>query len=204
MVDLKCSVVNDSKCWYCENLCNSCLEEVSHSITETTSINEKIVELKFCDRQCSEFYKNIDPKQRIYVFLPHKSSQGNSKDIFSNKEELHKFGTRCAPIFLNHEELLHAYCLSIIDTKLSIEELCFCQGDIAGQNICYAVYSKRGLVEQPISLEFIVSHKYEATELLHYYRCNGEASAAFDGIKSSSSFHELFSVVKATLSHNVA
>lgn len=204
MVDLQCSVVNDSQCWYCEDLCSSCLNRVSHTVKEVTSINEKSIELKFCTESCAKLYKalganNEDLGPQVHVLTP---AGGNvSEKSLSRQEIVDYCGVRCCPISLTHDELLHLYsttCTSSQLSALSIEELSICRDSNAGQDCLYATYCKRGLLEQPLSLEFFVSGTFEPSQLFPYY--DEAASEMFEELKASITVQNMLAIAKNSIS----
>ena len=195
MIDLKCSLVNDSQCWYCDDFCGSCLKRVSHTINEVVSISEKAIKIKLCNDNCCKQIKkagNYGSSQNVhYVLTPDGEvhSNRNDKCILSQQEVLEFCGLRCAPMLPDHDEIVHLYSVTFISNQVctfSVEEILVCHGNIAGQVCDYAVYNKRGLSEQPLSLEFFVSQNFEPIQLLPYYDCNDKATnEAFEGLKTS-------------------
>lgn len=194
VIDLKCSLVNDSQCWYCDDFCDSCLKRVSHTIKEVVSVNEKAIEIKLCSENCCKQIKkagNDSTNSNVYyVLTPDGEVHSNQSDkcTLSQQEVLEFCGLRCASVLSDHEEIVRLYLVSLANNQLctfSVEEILICHGNIAGQVCDYAVYNKRGLAEQPISLEFFVSQNFEPVQLLPYYNCSDEATIeAFDALKT--------------------
>ena len=202
VIDLKCSIVNDSQCWYCDDLCNSCLKRVSPTINEVAFIGERAIEFKLCSENCCKRIKkpesnSEDFSQQVYVLTPGGKIHSNCSDKFIlSQQELHDYcGLRCAPILPVHEEIVHLYSVTVTNNQwctFSIEEISICHGDITGVDCKYAVYFKRGLSEQPLSFEFFVSPTFEPTQLLPYYDSKDEASSdAFDKLKTSINIQHL-------------
>ena len=196
VIDLKCSLVNDSQCWYCDDFCGSCLKRVSHTINEVVSISEKAVKINLCSENCCEHIRKagnygVNSNLNVYVFTSDGEVHSNRSDkCFLSQQEIFEFcGLRCAPMLPDHEEILHLYSVTFTGNQLctfSVEEISICCGNIAGQVCHYAVYFKRGLSEQPLSLEFLVSQNFEPIQLLPYYDCNDKATIeAFDSLKTS-------------------
>ena len=203
MIDLRCSLVNDSQCWYCDDFCGSCLRRASHTINEVVSINEKAIEIKLCSENCCKCIKKAGNygtdnfNQTVYVIKSGGEVHSNRTDtcVLSQQEVLEFCGLRCAPMLPDHEETLHLYSVTFTSNQLctfSVEEISICHGNIAGQICCYAVYFKRGLSEQPLSLEFFVSQNFEPIKLLPYYDCSDKATIeVFDGLKASINIQQL-------------
>lgn len=174
-------------------------------------MGERSIELKLCSENCSKLYwvpgtGDADLNQQIYILTPDGKVHSNCSDKqLLSKEELQvKFGIRCAPALPMHEEMLHLYSTTITSNQwhtLSIEEISFCRGDITGQECRYAVYHKRGLLEQPLSLEFFISQNLEPTQLLPYCDPNDEATnEAFDILKTSSNVQHLLATARIHIS----
>lgn len=207
MIDLKCSIVNDSQCWYCEDLCDSCLNRSICTISEVTLVGEKSTELKLCNENNSKLCKISERnsevnlmKQVVYILTPDGKVICSSQQSLS-LQEVHKYcGLRCAPVQSIHEEMLHLYLLTFLDNhwySLSIEELSLCHGTIAGQDCLYAVYFKRGFMEQSISLEFLVSQDLVPSQLLPYYGSSDpSAIEALEEVQTSANVLQLLQAAK--------
>lgn len=99
----------------------------------------------------------------MYILTPGGKVHGDGSGKHLSQQELYDCcGRRCSPILPTHEELLHLYSTMFASSKsstVSIEELSLCRDN---NDHRYAVYCKRELLEQPLSLEFFVSETIEA------------------------------------------
>ena len=179
---------------------------MSHTVKEVTTINEKSIELKLCAENCAKMYKALgandeDLSPRVHVLTP----GGNVSERSLSQQEIVDYrGVQCCPILSTHEELLHLYsttCTSNQWFASSIEELSLCRDSNAGQDCLYATYCKRGLLEQPLSLEFFVSETFEPGQLFPYYDRSDEAtSEMFDALKTSITVQKMLAIAKSNIS----
>lgn len=86
-MDAKCKFDDGSICWYCNNLCEICLEPSAFGPSCTDSANNS---LQFCSEQCYDLY-NCVPRPRMKVFLPDDQNNPDRKVPAGHKEYLHLF-----------------------------------------------------------------------------------------------------------------
>lgn len=135
MVDLKCSIVNDSQCWFCEDLCDFCLQRPAGVTSCASLISDKTIKLMLCSDTCSDTCSTLvktNPSKQLYAVSPDKRVYCNESDGSElNAEGLHiRFGSHCAPVLPSHEEILHLYSITTDgDNSFLLEETSLCYGD---------------------------------------------------------------------------
>lgn len=87
VLDTKCRFENNSKCWYCYELCEICLKPTILGPSCTDSSN-KI--LQFCSEECCDLYKQ-KPEPKSTIFSPDKQENPDKKVPVGHKEYLHLF-----------------------------------------------------------------------------------------------------------------
>lgn len=191
VIDLKCSIVNDSQCWFCEDLCDFCLEKPTNiaSVTSSIGTDNKTTELLFCSETCNTIF-STNPNQQLYALLPNKrvySTECVNSEL--SAEVLHsRFGSHCVPILPSHEEIMHLYSINTKNNhSILLEEISLCYGDFTTQKDLYVVYFRRTLQGPSLCLEFFVTQECVPTDLLPYYdTCDDAAIMAFDEFKQTS------------------
>ena len=84
-MDTKCKYGNDSKCWYCNELCEICFKPTVLGPSCTDSTNRL---LQFCSEECHDFY-NQKPEPQSKVFSPDDQDNPERRVLVGHKEYLH-------------------------------------------------------------------------------------------------------------------
>lgn len=86
-MDTKCKFENGLICWYCNDLCEICLEPSAFGPSCTDSVNHS---LQFCSDECYDFYNRM-PSPQSKIFLPDDQNNPDRKVPDGHKEYLHLF-----------------------------------------------------------------------------------------------------------------
>ena len=86
-MDTKCKFENDTKCWYCSDLCEICLEPSAFGPSCTDSVSDS---LQFCSNKCYDLYNSI-PRPQSKVFSPDDQNNPGRRVPTGHKEYLHLF-----------------------------------------------------------------------------------------------------------------
>ena len=89
VLDARCKYKSDHKCWYCDELCEICLQPTVLGPSFTDSTGRK---LRFCSDDCSDIYKT-KPEPQSEVFSPDDQENPNRKVPSDHKEYLHLFSS---------------------------------------------------------------------------------------------------------------
>ena len=147
-LDRKCK--GEKLCWYCENLCEVCMQSTNLGPTVTsTSTNGR--PLRFCSNECAQKYTS-SPEPHVEMFTPQKQQSGTMN------------------VPSGHKEYLHLYTYGQLDGESFITSMLVCEGDgsptfPAGR---FYVMFRRQTEQSQCHLEFFISDDLQPAETILY------------------------------------
>ena len=156
-MDRKCS--KKKHCWYCSHLCNTCLTNPSVFGMTKSGPNEQ--QFNFCSSKCQEFHPEAAIADKSMLVI---DSKGKQHQLVGYQAPA--IPSRCTPISLLHEEILHIFVLDKDDKGYPQNtEISLCKEDgtdllVKGRQ--YVVLYQQTLNHQRFLEFFVISFFPEA------------------------------------------
>ena len=147
-LDRKCK--GEKLCWYCNNLCEVCMQSTNLGPT-VTSTSTTGTPLRFCSNECAQKYTS-SPEPHVEMFTPQKQQSGTMN------------------VPSGHKEYLHLYTYGQLDGESFITSMSVCEGDgsltfPAGR---FYVMFRRQTEQSQCHLEFFISDDLQPAETILY------------------------------------
>ena len=150
VLDTKCKFTDDSKCWYCNELCEICVEPI---VLGPSHFDQTGQVLQFCSNKCYDFYQR-KPELFVKIFAP---------DDQKNPD-------RRVPI--GHKEYLHLSTFGESDDGHLITNISLCEGDGSESFPAHQYYLNYHLCTPKYQghYEFFISDDLQALDSVSYAR----------------------------------